>query len=55
MPTSALRSLHLPLRKRRGRRFLYTLFMEKILFLNMFSNYEPPEALGAALSQAAMF
>ena len=54
MPTSALRSLHLPLRKRRGRCFLYTLFMEKILFLNMFSNYEPPEALGAALSQAAI-
>ena len=25
-----------------------------VLFLNMFSNYEPPEALKAALSQAAI-
>ena len=28
--------------------------MEKICFLNMFSNYEPPEALQAALDQAAI-
>ena len=37
-----------------GTAFQLLTFMEKIYFLNMFSNYEPPEALRTAFSQAAI-
>ena len=55
MPTSPpLQLLYIP-EGRCGHRPLYRLHMaEQVLFNNMFPDYEPPEALASALSQAAV-